>query len=647
MAAVVPAMTPEERELVSRVESRRIALSGDMALYRSRCEEVMRWANPPWDAVSRRVEPRVELATARRQGEAPIHIDLVGPTLTRWAVLTTGAAPIFRVKPKFIPPPLPSNDPNEAEMNRKKYEFQSAIAQDQSMLMEARTQDWMEFDNLHRTLLWASWGKEAFGKAILKSGWNEEENRPTVELMENPTQVYYGWTKRYGSRRLQWVIVVDQMSAAEANDRFGLDIPTDDFGAVDWTSWTGLLDDGEMDQQPEQQTTNQSYVYVQEYWELVRENGKTFARNAFIVANRVVEVGDYPWKRLPFHVIENEHLSTWMHGRSTAEAMIPINAAYDETLDRQNDVIRFESGPRYKGMNMANSGDEVEIPSPFEMTPLREGEDILQIDTRVDFFPAQLHMQELRDAKYKATGLTPIAWGMSPNAQTSGRAMSAEWRAVELPLASRLINMGPDVKELLMSWWDYAEQYDSDSAGMAKGYRRFEVIWVPLDIRDKTEKTLDIIQRLQANILDPETAIEETGKENGPEILAKVRAYLMDPIWNPLRYQQYLTLKQLELNIAMQAQQLQAMQQPAPAQGPPPPNANAGPEQQGATASGQAAQGPGGPVTEAQNQPGQTPGSALPMQTSVLSQTPLTGGIGNRIIVPLQGPPASNGQQPR
>ena len=75
---------------------------------------------------------------------------------------------------------------------------------------------------------------------------------------------------------------------------------------------------------------------------------------------------------------------------------------------------------------------------PGNIIPLREGEDIQQIDTRVDFWPAQVHSDELKESLYFSSGLTPIAWGMSPNAQTSGRALSAEWRAVELPLASRL-----------------------------------------------------------------------------------------------------------------------------------------------------------------------------------------------------------------
>jgi hypothetical protein len=85
-------------------------------------------------------------------------------------------------------------------------------------------------------------------------------------------------------------------------------------------------------------------------------------------------------------------------------------------------------------------------------------------------------------------------------------------------------------------------------------------MWLPLDIRDKTEKTADIINRLTPTSIDPETAIEESGYENVDEIMARIESYLTNPIWNPLRYQQYLTLQQLELQIRQQALEVQQME---------------------------------------------------------------------------------------
>ncbi|HEY6057012.1 MAG TPA: hypothetical protein VIV06_03220 [Candidatus Limnocylindrales bacterium] len=655
--AGLPDLTPETRAIVARAEARRIALQGDQQLLRLRYEEVMRWVNPPWDPISRRLDPRPEQASAARGGVAKLHVDWIGSVITRWAALKMGAPPIFRCVPPYVSPPVETSDPQETAFLWKQYDIERAIAQNKATQMENVVDEWVEATSLHRTLLWAAWAAEAFGKAVMRTGWDPDAELPTAELLEDPSKIYYAWTRRYGNRRLSWALLVDQMSVDEANARFGLAIPVDDHGVVDIASWTGTIDQGDMDQRPEQSQEQNRWVYAYEYWELVRpERGKVQARYAAIVAGRVVE-GPYlyPWRQLPFHIFENEHIPTWSHGKSTAEIAIPINQSYDDLLSRQGEVIEFESGPRYQGLNM-DGQDEVDIPDPFHLVPLREGSEIRQIETRVDFFPGQLQAEELRQAKYRATGLTPIAEGMSPNAQTSGRAMTAEWRAVELPLASRLVNMTPEIKGLYACWWDYAELWSPQHKKIANGWRRFKVLWQPLDIRDRTEKALTVIQLLGANLIDPETALEELGYENGDEILARVRSYLVDPIFNPLRYQQYLTLQQLELTIrqmAIQTQQLEAQ-----AGGGGAPSGAGGPMQAGSTADqGIAAavagtQGPTGPVTSAMNQPGMSPGGGgVPIDLSILSQTPLVGGIGNRAIVPLtggrSGPSPTNGRTPR
>ncbi len=653
----LPPPTPAERQIVARAEARRIALMGDQQLLRGRYEEVMRWINPPWDPISRRPDPRGEGATMPRGGAGLLHVDLVNPVVERWAVLEMGAAPIFRVEPAYIAPPVDDPEhPEDSAYNRKQYEFDRAIAQSQSSQMEAQDADWAERANLHRTLLWAAWCKRAFGKAIVKTGWDPDEGLPTAELYENPSVVYYGWTKRYGNRKLAWAMVVDEMDPGEANQRFNLQLPLDHNGAFDVATWTGTIDEGDMDQRPEQQQEVQRYVTVEEYWELGQQDGKPAVMYALILAGRVIEGPTwYPWRKVPFHVFENQHIPTWSHGHSTAETAIPINAALDDMWDRQHQVIEFESGPRFKGLNMANSGDDVDMPPPFHLLPLKEGEDIAQIETRVDFFPTELHSNQMFEGLHRSTGLTPIAWGMSPNAQTSGRAMSAEWRAVELPLNAAIVNMTPEVRGIHECWWDYAEAYDTKAKEVAKGYRRFRILWVPLDIRDKTEKSADVINRFSAGMLDLETAVTESGYENADEIIAKIRAYRMDPVLNPLSYQQLLTLQQLELSIRQQQLEVAAMEQQAgQAAGGPggPPVGAAGAavgdlQQQGAVAAVQNAQGPN-TATEAQNQPGQAPGDGiLPVETSILSQTPLIGGIGNRAIVdPSGGMSPSNGQQP-
>jgi hypothetical protein len=675
LSRLLPPLTPEDRELAARIAERRIAMTSDLAMLRLRYEEVMRWANPPWDTESRRIDPRPEEASPARDGRSKIHVDMVGQAIDRWATLTAGVPMTVRVVPEYVAPPDPSeDDPNRQYANRRAYEIDATLAQMKSTHMENTTRDWMRDIDFHRTMFWTMWSTAAFGKAIARSGWDPEVRLPTFELMENPSQVAYAWSKRYGRRTLAWVMVVDQMLPSEAAVRFGLDLPIDEEGYLDFGTWTGSENIGDMDVRPEQTDAVNRMVWVEEYWELDRDwkrseeegdeqGGPVLA--CLAVAGRVVEKVRMPWRKLPFHVFEDAHVATYMHGRSVAERLIGINAAYDDMLTRQQEVIDFESGPRYKGINMANSGEEAEMPGPFEMLPLREGEDIQQIDTRVDFYPTQAHAEELRQAMYHSTGLTPIAWGMSPNAQTSGRALTAEWRAVELPLTAKLINITPEVRSIISLWWDFAEKYHSEFREIAEGYRKIDIVWEPLDIRDASERTLDTIQLLNANLIDPETAMQKIGIENSDEVMARVKQYLVDPVYNPLRYQQYLILQQLSIQIQQAQLQLLQMQQSMGVgpETPPSPGGALPPDpllkqiaetaQQGANAAGTAAQGPAGPVTEAMNQPGAAPaapggmsGGGPMVDTSVLSQTPMQGGVGNRAMV-RGGPAPTAGNVPQ
>lgn len=677
--------TPEERKIVKRVEGRRLSLSGDQAQQRLRMEEIMRWINPVFDPVANTIAPHPEMATAERQGKPVLHADWTGQGVIRWTALIGGEPPIFRVEPPHVGTPLPSDNADQDLANKKRYEIDRLIADDKAGQMESQTAIWSEAANLERVLLWGVFSFVAFGKGVIRSTWNPEDNQPTAEVMENPSQVYCGWSKRWGKRKLSWVSVIEEIAPEEANRRFGLSIPINEVtGAVDWGTWLGHMDEGEFDIRPEQAQAQNRYVHAIEAWEYTVDpadqavyNDALKAYNAsvstikegdtspkppvppkpkamycFIVANRIIEGPRYyPFKRLPFHVLDN-HILTYAHGKAISESIIPLNRAYDLTLDKEQDVIEFESGPRYKGLNMdGGTGEQVDMPRAGEMIPLPTGQDIQQLDARVDFFPAQVHGNELREAKYKASGLTPIAWGMSPNAQTSGRAMTAEWRAVELPLVWYLRNISPEIKELYQSWWDYAEMYLPEAREIANGYRRFKLIWKPMDVRDRTEVTQDLIAQLQAGLVDPETAISEVGRENTTEIITRVKEYFLDPVWNPLRYQQILTLQQLTLNIQAAQMQLEAQRQAIAQQqqqqggGQPAP----GSQQVGGMPSTDAlvAQGQVAAVQEGQQQPGvpgsnsnnapQPPGALAGAQSNILLRGPMEGGIGSQVNVPLGG----------
>jgi len=102
------------------------------------------------------------------------------------------------------------------------------------------------------------------------------------------------------------------------------------------------------------------------------------------------------------------------------------------------------------------------------------------------------------------------------------------------------------------------------------------------------------------------------------------------------------------MQTAAMKQQMAPQQQPTGPEGAPPVDETAA---QGEVAAATAAQGPAGPVTEAMNQPGQVPGG-IPLDTAMLSRSPMEGGMGTQIMArpgeaPAAGMAPTNGVAPR
>lgn len=99
------------RQIVKRIDSRRISIQGEQASLRARYEEVMRWINPPWNVNTRRLDPRPELQSMASQGRSRAHIDIVGQVVNRWSALEAGKPPTISVVPPYVPAPSTSRTP--------------------------------------------------------------------------------------------------------------------------------------------------------------------------------------------------------------------------------------------------------------------------------------------------------------------------------------------------------------------------------------------------------------------------------------------------------------------------------------------------------------------------------------------------------
>jgi hypothetical protein len=141
------------------------------------------------------------------------------------------------------------------------------------------------------------------------------------------------------------------------------------------------------------------------------------------------------------------------------------------------------------------------------MIPLQDTQRIEQILARIDAYPGQVHfnflMQELLP---RVTGLPPIVWGLIANAQTSGRALTASWKATETRLAGKLMRNEQSLQRYLDICLDYARHYDWQGSRTVfrnlsgKDFDDFRWNFPAMEPRDYQEVTQDAIFRRDAGL---------------------------------------------------------------------------------------------------------------------------------------------------
>jgi hypothetical protein len=202
------------------------------------------------------------------------------------------------------------------------------------------------------------------------------------------------------------------------------------------------------------------------------------------------------------------------------------------------------------------------MPAPFELIGLEDTERIEQIMTRIDVFPTQMHFQFLQDLLHRVSGLPPIVWGLIYNAQTSGRALTASWKATETRLAPKLMENENSLRRWDAIELDYLHTYDWYGASKLfhdRYGRRFEdFTWdfPAMEPRDFQEVTLNAINKRDAGLQSTIDAMRETGDEAAEDTFEEVRAEWMDPVFHADKVQAQEMLKNARLQNLMQAQQL-------------------------------------------------------------------------------------------
>lgn len=561
VAPVQPQGSDELAKLHGRIDDCRLAMESDMRIVRQRSQTYLNWYSPPYETRLGTHDAWTDPFLAENIGLTRANFPISRAVVDIWTSLEASAPPTLWAQPERVPPAPPSFDQGEVLRRRLVAEAFKEVEGVRAQMRANRIRKWMKDDLYHYKAYLATRKKNLYGFAWQKVWPNKADKRVVSHTLHNPTTVYPIWSSREPGE-LEMVLVAYQMNVNKANAVFGLGIPTSG----------GRLargqDSGRYREVADRwYDSSRTMVWVEEFWwreqRFDYEGNVTESAVACVkrVTDRIVETAVYPdWQKLPWVYWENTDERD-AYGWSDIANVIDINDEFNRRLSQEGDIIGMYSAPRFQLLN-SFAGRDVEMPGPFELISLQDAERIEQILTRIDTFPTQQHFNILTDLLHRVSGLPPIVWGLIANAQTSGRALSASWKATEARLAPKLMRNERSYGDYLDLGLQYARVYDwkgarelyVDAAG--DPFRDFRWEFPPMEPRDFMEVTQNEITKRDAGMTTTLKAIRAMGDEAAEDTYEETLAEALNIFEHPDKVQSFLLAQRAELDNIAYANQL-------------------------------------------------------------------------------------------
>lgn len=570
-----PDLTGDDRNLHAIIDDARSAMEGEMASVRDRCRTYLNWYSPPYntdidrhDAWEEEVD--FEADAARARNNFPISRAVVDI----WTSLEAARPPQARAEPERINPPPPELDMAQAMIDREMYAMRRTVESRKADIRSARARYWMRKDHFALKHHYAIRRKNLYGFSWMKVVPSLSGMRPQSHVLRNPTTIYPIWSRR-DPEDLEAVLSAQQESAVRVAARYpelGLEFERDGAGvSTGRVHFARGMDSGRYEEVNDRwYDSTRTMMWVEDFWWIERDYDRAarqwrrpVVHNAVRVASRIVEYRTFDWAHLPFvYFVNTDERDSY--GWSDIAGVIDINDEMNRRLSEQGDILGMYAEPRFQLLGSI-PGRDVEMPDALELIPLQDTERIEQIMTRIDVFPSQVHLTALTDLLYQVSGLPPIVWGLIANAQTSGRALTASWKATETRLSPKLMRNEQSLDRWLDISLDYAMTYDWQGAKTIFADRNgdrfddFRWSFPPMEPRDFQEVTMDAITRRDAGLTTTVKAMRDTGDEQAEDTWEEVLAEFQNVMAHPDKVQAFLLAQRAMLDNQAYAQQVGGM----------------------------------------------------------------------------------------
>lgn len=414
--------------------------------------------------------------------------------------------------------------------------------------------------------------KSLYGRTAAKVYWDEAAGRPSVEIIDQPRNLWLGWGES-DYKTLNWAAYVYRITPESAYEQWGLITQPRDTPSGKSTLYVSR-NDGDFDMNSRTWLFNlEGMVEVTDYWyrkPVVRKTKRSAFSlvehetwNAIIVGNRVVKNARHPEYKgtMPYIPLFNSYLPGMPDGRPELYDIEQLFREKDERLTSGSQLMHNTINAQYWQLFGPEAPDVVPPglkPTPNRVVAPGAGNRIESINPWMPEFQLEQYLTRIDRELQDVSGLNDMLRGLAPSSiLSSSKAINALVANYEARIRMK--------RDLLYKWrrdvWKAAADLwamkDKELAPILVGASALEIVAPSLTPRDDMETATMAANLKREKIWSGKRAMDRTGVEDPEQEENIIREEQTDATLNPAAVQVMAQLMAVLQQLGMQNQQAQ------------------------------------------------------------------------------------------
>ena len=427
--------------------------------------------------------------------------------------------------------------------------------------------------------------KSLYGKSAAKVIWDDENEMPMVQVIEQPRNLWMGWRSN-DYNKLEWACYAYLISPLQAIEEYGLDLTVGEETDDTQRSFRYVYVVGEQTASHGEdfvartsrdwlQTPEFGMLEVNDFW--LREPASTpkkgkrtkmRTRNIITVGNYVVKDEVHPEYdgELPFVPVFNTFVPGVPDGRPDLFDVEQLLREKDERVSAGGTMVAKLTGKQFWQLTGPEAPDRVPSglkPEADRVVAPGAGNRIEPITPWMPEFQLEQYLARIDRELQDVSGLNDLLRGLAPSqVLSSGKAINALVANYEARITLRrqlFYQWRRDVWSLVKTVWG---KKVSELEAVFEGAGKLVVKPPSLTPRDDIEQATMALNLLNGKVWTQSRAMDATGVDDPEAEQQDMRKERQDPALFPADVQAQAALMAMMQQMQMQQQQMQGQQGP-------------------------------------------------------------------------------------